>query len=106
MKILITIPFIFLFALGTQAQNCVEIQECNEKLSQASQMVNKLLDVKRADEAVIEAKNREIEAVKNLVEVQKAISAEKDKLIEIYRKAVCDKTSFFFGIISVKRCRL
>lgn len=106
-KLVFTTVFAALFIFASEVSGqCADLDDCNAKLSQASQMINKLLDVKAADESVIRAKQAEVDALRRLVEVKDAISNEKDKLLDYYRKQTCSTTSFLFGLVKLKSCKL
>jgi hypothetical protein len=56
------------------------------------------------DKALIDALNRQAEAYKSLSQTQEQLIKAQDRQIERLIKIKCNKTSYFFGIISTKRC--
>jgi len=109
MKFLITIIFIFLLSVGISAQNCSTIDDCNSKLTEASKIINKLLDIDKAKDELIATKNAELEARKQLdavnlelIKKREATIAEQDKLIRIYEKKQGRQIRFLWGIISIR----
>jgi hypothetical protein len=116
MKLLITTIFIFFFALAISAQsNCVDIADCQAKLSEASRMINKLLDVSKSKDDVIgskqnviDAKTAEIESRKSLESLneqllakQKEIMSQQDSLIKTLTKQNQRRVSFAWGLVKI-----
>ena len=109
-KLVYLFILIFLFALSAHAQtNCTTIEDCQSKLSTASQMINKLLDVNQANADVIAAQKAEIDSRKNLDAINERLLAKKDaeiadqqKLIGLLQKKAQRKFSIFFGLISLR----
>jgi septal ring factor EnvC (AmiA/AmiB activator) len=116
-KLVYLFILIFLFALSAHAQtNCTTIEDCQSKnaqleknLSQASQMIQKLLDVSQAKTDVIAVKDAEIESRKNLEAINERLLAKKDaeiadqqKLIGLLQKKAQRKFSILFGLISLR----
>lgn len=102
MKILTTIAFIVLLASFARAQNCTEIEDCQNKLGQASQMINKLLDVSKSQQDAIQALQAETASRVRKSEIDTAIIANQDRLILLLEKNQRRKFSVLWGIISVR----
>lgn len=107
-KILLTIIFLFAFALTGAAQNCQTVEECNQKLDLATRQINKLLDVTEAQEKAIAALKEEIAARERLSAVDAEIIKRKDNVIEQQQKLIGileaesrRKISFFFGLVKI-----
>lgn len=99
-NLLFTTFFIFLSALSVFGQNCTDIDDCNKKLSEASQMIEKLLSIEERDTKAINDKQAEIEKLKIVIaEQEKAkltpctLSAEKVKQDLTYWLAQFDGAS-------------
>jgi hypothetical protein len=100
-KVIYTTIFILLFAFCAFGQ-CADESDCRAKLSDASRMVNKLLDVNKAQSDAIEALKTENEARARKNEIDAAIIANQDKLIALLEKQTKRKLSILFGLISVR----
>lgn len=103
MKKIILLTFtILLFALSANAQNCDTLEDCNTKLSRASQQIEKLLDVGDAKTAQISALKTENESRRQKELLDKAIIENQEKLIKILEKQtgrkVCILTCGFIKI--------
>ena len=107
MKLLIIICLTLIFAIAGHAQqNCTDLADCNAKLDTAAQVLNKTLDINEAQKLLIASQKDEILALNRLIEVKTLLDAEKNKLIDYYRKQTCSRFSFLFGLVSFRKCRL
>jgi len=109
MKLLITTIFIAFFALSVNAQQCATLEDCNNKLSEAAKIINKLLDIDKAKDDLIAAKNAEIESRKQLdlvnaqlIKKREETIAEQDKLIRILEKKTGRQIRFLWGILTIR----
>lgn len=108
--VIFLVIFLVLFCGFTaSAQNqCQTIEDCQSKLSEASRIINKLLDVNKEAADVITAKNAEIEARKNLNAINEAIIAKQEsrfndseKEVALLKKKAQRKVSILFGLIKI-----
>ena len=59
MKLTITLFCVLLFCATASAQSqCSTLEECNKKLTEAAQIINKLLDVDEVKDKLLAAKSR------------------------------------------------
>lgn len=100
-KIILSFVFILIFAASAAAQ-CDTVEDCRAKLSTASQAVNKLLDLTKAQEQAIEALKAENAARQRKTEVDAAIIAQQDKLIELLEKRTRRQVSLMFGLLKIR----
>ena len=101
MKFIYTTIFILLFAFAANAQ-CSDEADCRAKLSEASRMLNKVLDVNKAQEQALTALREENEARARLSLIQEGVIQQQTKLIELQQKQMRRKLSILFGLISVR----
>jgi spore cortex formation protein SpoVR/YcgB (stage V sporulation) len=101
MKIIYTTIFIFLFAFCAFGQ-CSDESDCRAKLSTASQMVNKLLDVNKSQEQAIQALKEENAARQRKNDIDKGIIEAQDRLILFLEKQSKRQISILFGLLKVR----
>ncbi len=101
MKFIYTSILILFFAFCVSAQ-CSDESDCRAKLSESAQMINKLLDVKKAQDAAIEALKAENEARKQKEIIDRGIIAGQDRLILLLEKDRRKQLSFLFGLVKVR----
>lgn len=95
--------FIFLFAVCAFGQNqCADLADCEAKLSEASRMINKLLDVSKAQTDAITALKEENAARARKNDIDAGVIAAQDKLILLLEKQTKRQISFFFGLVKVR----
>lgn len=102
MNKLLTLTFLTLvFTLSAAAQECQTIDECNAKLSNASQKIEKLLDVSDAKSDEIAKLKAEINsrAAKELLD--KAVIAAQAAEIKNLERVKRKRLSILFGLIKL-----
>ena len=93
-------------ASGQTTPQCATVDECNALVTRLSQALQKTLDVNAANEKLVTAQKAQIDAQEQLIKVKQVTVEQQEKLLDYYRKATCDRTSFLFGLVKTTRCRL
>lgn len=96
--VLIIVLFVAGIAYG---QDCQTVEDCRAQLSTATQIANKAMDTVEVQKTLIAAQSANTDAIRQQVELQKAIIEEQKKLIEELRKLSRRKVSFLFGLVKV-----
>jgi septal ring factor EnvC (AmiA/AmiB activator) len=101
-KVVFTILFILGLSVFTSAQNqCADLADCEAKLTETVQMLNKVLDVSKAKDSAIEALKEENLARQRKNDIDKGIIEAQDKLIELLQKQNRKRISFLFGLVKI-----
>lgn len=109
MKNIILISTFLLFSAITANAQCDTVEDCRQKLSTATQIINKEMAKSDALESVVEAQDRVIKlqaetiALDNeIIKKKEIIISEQDKAIKILEKKSRPTFSVLWGLIKVR----
>ena len=104
-KIVLLVAFIFCGAFCVQAQTVQVPQDYLDSSAKAFREVIALRSAVEAQKQAMDSKDQLVATQDALIKSQATEIKLREEELDYYRKLKCDKTSFFFGVIKLTRCR-
>jgi len=102
-KVILFLALSLGLGISVNAQNnCTDLADCQTKLNQAIQMLDKSLTTIQAQNGAIDALKTENEARKYENLILKGIIENQDRLIALQQKRIGKQISLLFGLVKVR----